>query len=112
MPKAGRPQKTRKKSAGELCMVKDGKLSRKGKSVTCVLCKCKGHNKRSCKAPSQTGASAGQNGGSKRKISTNATTGGSETAFTSKKRKNEGPSQTTGTQPGASQASQHGPTNA
>ena len=30
-------------------MVKNGKLSKKGKTVTCCLCKQQGHNKRTCK---------------------------------------------------------------
>nr|GEU37915.1 hypothetical protein [Tanacetum cinerariifolium] len=47
----GRPPKKRKKSAAELydVMVKDGKLSRAGKTVTCKKCGQKGHNSRSCK---------------------------------------------------------------
>ncbi|GJX21440.1 mutator type transposase [Tanacetum coccineum] len=46
-----RPSKKRKKSAAELYdgMVKDGKLSRSGKIVTCLKCGEKGHNSRSCK---------------------------------------------------------------
>ncbi|GJR34597.1 mutator type transposase [Tanacetum coccineum] len=32
-------------------MVNNGKLSRRAKTMTCVLCKSKGHNKRSCKGP-------------------------------------------------------------
>ena len=49
-PQPGRPPKARKKSAGEnIPMVDTGKLSRRSKTVTCVLCKTKGHNKRSCK---------------------------------------------------------------
>ncbi|GJY88113.1 mutator type transposase [Tanacetum coccineum] len=47
----GRPQKKRKKSAAELFdgMVKNRKLSRAGKSVTCNKCGQVGHNNRSCK---------------------------------------------------------------
>ncbi|GKE62391.1 transposase, MuDR, partial [Tanacetum coccineum] len=47
----GRPPKKRKKSAIELYdeMVKDGRLSRAGKTVTCLKCGEKGHNSRSCK---------------------------------------------------------------
>ncbi|GKB71194.1 hypothetical protein Tco_0932606 [Tanacetum coccineum] len=42
----------KKKSVGEdIPMVKYGKLSRRLKTVTCVLCHSKGHNKRSCKGP-------------------------------------------------------------
>ncbi|GKD35617.1 mutator type transposase [Tanacetum coccineum] len=45
-----RPPKKRKKSAIELYdgMVKDGRLSRAGKTVTCLKCGEKGHNSRSC----------------------------------------------------------------
>nr|GFB24528.1 hypothetical protein [Tanacetum cinerariifolium] len=51
-PRVGRPPKNRKKSAGEdIQMVNNGKLSRKSKTVTCMLCKLKGHNKRSCTGP-------------------------------------------------------------
>ncbi|GJY40675.1 mutator type transposase [Tanacetum coccineum] len=47
----GRPPKKRKKSTAELYdgMVKDGKLSKAGKTVTCTKCVQKGHNSRSCK---------------------------------------------------------------
>ncbi|GKE49522.1 mutator type transposase [Tanacetum coccineum] len=59
-PQVGRPSKKRKKSAGEVTeMVKDGKLTRKGGTVTCCKCGQKGHNKRSCKGPSAS-ASASQ----------------------------------------------------
>ncbi|GJU84177.1 mutator type transposase, partial [Tanacetum coccineum] len=52
-PQVGRPNKARKKSDGEdIKMVNNGKLSRKSKTVTCFLCKSKGHNKRSCKGVS------------------------------------------------------------
>nr|GEW62121.1 transposase, mutator type [Tanacetum cinerariifolium] len=48
-PRVGMPPKNRKKSPGEdIQMVKNGKLSRASKTMTCVLCKSKGHNKRSC----------------------------------------------------------------
>ena len=57
-PQIGRPQKNRRKSAGEILMVKDGKLSRKGKTVTCVICKKQGHNKRSCKDKGTSGSQA------------------------------------------------------
>ena len=51
-PQPGRPNKKRKRSATEMIdIVKNGKLSRKLKTVTCVLCKEKGHNKRTCKRP-------------------------------------------------------------
>ncbi|GJU78506.1 mutator type transposase [Tanacetum coccineum] len=47
----GMPPKKIKKSDAELYygMVKDGKLSRSGKTVTCLKCGEKGHNNRSCK---------------------------------------------------------------
>ncbi|GJY19098.1 mutator type transposase [Tanacetum coccineum] len=47
----GRPPKKRKKSVAKLYdgMVKDGKLSKAGKTVTCTKCSQKGHNSRSCK---------------------------------------------------------------
>ncbi|GKB02670.1 transposase, MuDR [Tanacetum coccineum] len=46
-----RPPKKRKKSAAELYdrMMKDGKLSKESKTVTCTKCGQKGHNSRSCK---------------------------------------------------------------
>lgn len=49
----GRPPKKRKKSAAELYdqMVGSGKLSRKGKTVTCLKCGTQGHNQRSCRGP-------------------------------------------------------------
>ncbi|GKF51434.1 hypothetical protein Tco_0147901 [Tanacetum coccineum] len=43
-----RPPKKRKKSKGEIVMVKGNKLTRQGKTVTCSLCQAAGHNKRSC----------------------------------------------------------------
>ncbi|GJZ61827.1 mutator type transposase [Tanacetum coccineum] len=67
----GRPPKKRKKSAAELYdgMVKKGKLSRAGKSVTCNKCGQVGHNQRSCKGQrgptvneSQANASARNSG--------------------------------------------------
>ncbi|GJR23908.1 transposase, MuDR [Tanacetum coccineum] len=48
----GRPPKARKKSADELSsqrMSANGKLSRAGKTVTCLQCHNQGHNRRSCK---------------------------------------------------------------
>ncbi|GJV87771.1 mutator type transposase [Tanacetum coccineum] len=67
----GRPPKKRKKSAAELYdgMVKKGKLSRAGKSLTCNKCGQVGHNQRSCKGQrgptvneSQVNASARNSG--------------------------------------------------
>nr|GEY62242.1 hypothetical protein [Tanacetum cinerariifolium] len=47
----GRPLKKRRKSVAKFYakMVKDGKLSRIGKTVTCIKYGEKGHNSRSCK---------------------------------------------------------------
>ncbi|GJT05954.1 protein LYK5 [Tanacetum coccineum] len=69
----GRPPKKRRKSVAELYdgMVKDGKLSGYGKTVTCMKCGEKGHNRRSCKGqrgsqstarqmPSQVGSQSSQ----------------------------------------------------
>ncbi|GKE24379.1 hypothetical protein Tco_1435891 [Tanacetum coccineum] len=55
-PQIGRPPKKRKKSKGEIAIVKGDKLTRKGKTVTCSNCKGIDHNKRGCKA---TGLSDG-----------------------------------------------------
>ncbi|GJT51257.1 hypothetical protein Tco_0977414 [Tanacetum coccineum] len=55
-PQIGRPPKKRKKSKGEIEMVKGDKLTRKGKTCTCSLCQGTGHNKRGCNA---TGSSNG-----------------------------------------------------
>ncbi|XP_021995761.2 uncharacterized protein LOC110892939 [Helianthus annuus] len=57
----GRPKKKRKKSVEELSQTQTqtqnteasipeaGKLTRKGNTVTCEICKARGHNKRTCK---------------------------------------------------------------
>ncbi|GJW30235.1 hypothetical protein Tco_0047110 [Tanacetum coccineum] len=53
-PQVGRPSKQRKKSVAEmevLKIIKNGKLSRKHKTVTYDKCKTKGHNSRSCTGP-------------------------------------------------------------
>ncbi|GKD59756.1 mutator type transposase [Tanacetum coccineum] len=47
-PQIRRPPKKRKKSKGEIVMVKGNKLTRQGKTITCSLCHPAGHNKRSC----------------------------------------------------------------
>nr|GEZ27488.1 hypothetical protein [Tanacetum cinerariifolium] len=68
-PQVGRPPKIIKKSAGkDIQMVKNGKLSRASKTVTCVLCKSKGHNKRSCTGPRKDASNKGSpsNAGKKR----------------------------------------------
>ncbi|GJS19818.1 hypothetical protein Tco_0448450 [Tanacetum coccineum] len=58
-PQIGRPPKKRKKSKGEIVMVKGNKLTRQGKTVTYSLCHAARHNKRSCdrRQPSQGGTS-------------------------------------------------------
>ncbi|GKD52173.1 mutator type transposase [Tanacetum coccineum] len=53
----GRPPKNRKKSKGEITMVKGHKLTRTGTTVTYSNCKGIGHNKRGCKG---IGSSGGQ----------------------------------------------------
>lgn len=84
VPKIGRPTKKRKKSAGEIEMVKEGKLTRKGKTVTCSLCKGTGHNKRSCSARGQ-GVGTSQSGPSVDGTRTASTSqAGKKTASTSK----------------------------
>lgn len=48
----GRPKKKRKKTSEEMNQKQvgtSGKLSRKGKTVTCDKCKHPGHNSRTCK---------------------------------------------------------------
>ncbi|PWA58539.1 polyamine oxidase 1 [Artemisia annua] len=52
-PQPGRPRKQRRKSTLEKSesMVKNNKLSRKGRTVTCDKCGCRGHNSRSCTGP-------------------------------------------------------------
>ncbi|KAJ0781446.1 putative transcription factor interactor and regulator CCHC(Zn) family [Helianthus annuus] len=54
----GRPRKMRRKDEMEKedSMVKDGKLSRKWKTVTCGSCGGKGHNKRRCTGQGSTAA--------------------------------------------------------
>ena len=48
-PQIGRPPKKRKKSVVEVeDLVKGGKLSKKGTTITCSICKEKGRNKRRC----------------------------------------------------------------
>lgn len=61
-PQIGRPRKARKKSADELSsqsMVDGVKLSRKGKTVTCLKCKQTGHNKRTCTGRPPVSSSGG-----------------------------------------------------
>lgn len=47
-PQIGRPPKKRKKSKGEIEMVKGNNLIRKGKTVSCGNCQGTRHNRRSC----------------------------------------------------------------
>nr|GEV35791.1 hypothetical protein [Tanacetum cinerariifolium] len=51
-PQIRRPPNKRKKSKGELVMVKGNKLTRQGEIVTCSLCQATGHNKTSCSSVS------------------------------------------------------------
>ncbi|GKB83278.1 hypothetical protein Tco_0950173 [Tanacetum coccineum] len=81
-PQVVRPPKNRKKSAGkDIQMVKYGNLSRKSKTVTCVLCNLKGHNKRSCTGLRKDAGNKGStsNAGKKRPRS-ETTTGTSQVA--------------------------------
>ncbi|GKF91501.1 hypothetical protein Tco_0275202, partial [Tanacetum coccineum] len=49
-PRTRRPKKKRKRSKHEdEPFVKDGKLSRKGRTITCQSCENIGHNKATCK---------------------------------------------------------------
>ncbi|PWA35861.1 zinc finger, SWIM-type [Artemisia annua] len=74
-PHIGRSPKKRKMSLGEsIPLVHDGKLSRKGKTVTCVLCKGKGHNKRTCTGVRNV-ASGSTNVGNNKRKSTNGPSG-------------------------------------
>ncbi|GJS45339.1 mutator type transposase [Tanacetum coccineum] len=71
-------QKKRKKSAREdILMVKHGKMSRRSKTVTCVLYYNKGHNKRSCKGPTSGQATKTKtiHGGSNKKRPTYGSSG-------------------------------------
>ncbi|GJU42686.1 transposase, MuDR [Tanacetum coccineum] len=74
----GRPAKKRKKSAAELFdgMVKKGKLSRAGKSVTCTKCGQVGHNSRSCKG--QRGPTVNQSQASQASASASARPSGNQ----------------------------------
>ena len=52
-PQIGRPRKARRKSNTEkdISIMKDGKISRKHKTVTCDKCGVRGHNSRTCTGP-------------------------------------------------------------
>ncbi|GJX98969.1 mutator type transposase [Tanacetum coccineum] len=57
----GRPRKNRRKTKEEKAqMVKDGKMSRAYKTVTCLKCGNLGHNSRSCKGQKDPGTSTSQ----------------------------------------------------
>ncbi|GJX26570.1 ribonuclease H-like domain-containing protein [Tanacetum coccineum] len=57
----GRPKKKRKRSQHEdEPFVKDGKLSKKGRTITCQSCKNIGHNKATCKGQEANGSAFGQ----------------------------------------------------
>ncbi|GJY26000.1 hypothetical protein Tco_0400726 [Tanacetum coccineum] len=62
----GRPRKKRKRSKHkDESFVKDGKLSRKGRTITCQSCRNTGHNKAACKGQGQkatTEPAIGQDG--------------------------------------------------
>ena len=83
-PQIGRPPKKRRRSAEEIStkkMTANGKLSRAGKTVTCLKCKQTGHNKRTCKQPSASvGGSQSSTFGGSRKASQSASVGGSHSS--------------------------------
>ncbi|GJX90361.1 reverse transcriptase domain-containing protein [Tanacetum coccineum] len=59
----GRPRKKRKRSKHEdEPFVIDGKLSRKGRTITCQSCKNTRHNKATCKGQGRKATTAGQDG--------------------------------------------------
>ncbi|GKA03366.1 mutator type transposase [Tanacetum coccineum] len=107
-PQIGRPPKKRKKSKGEIVMVKGNKLTRQGKTVTCSLCHAAGHNKRSCdrRQPSQGGTSNAAG------VGTQPSEGETSNAAGTKRKSkgSTGTSNAAGTQ--ASQASKGGTSNA
>ncbi|GJZ68742.1 mutator type transposase [Tanacetum coccineum] len=58
----GRPKKKRKRSKHEdEPFVKDGKLSRKGRTITCQSCENTGHNKATCKGQGRKATTGGNN---------------------------------------------------
>ncbi|GJS79515.1 crooked neck-like protein 1 [Tanacetum coccineum] len=59
----GRPRKKRKRSKHkDEPFVKDGKLSRKGRTITCQSCGNTGHNKATCKGQGRKATTVGQDG--------------------------------------------------
>ncbi|GJW77472.1 crooked neck-like protein 1 [Tanacetum coccineum] len=60
--KVGRATKKRNRSKHEdEPFVKDGKLSRKGRTITCQSCKKTGHNKETCKGQGRKATTGGNN---------------------------------------------------
>ncbi|GKB18782.1 hypothetical protein Tco_0852705 [Tanacetum coccineum] len=58
----GRPKKKRKRSKHkDEPFVKDGKLSRKGRTITCQSCRNIGHNKATCKGQGRKATTGGNN---------------------------------------------------
>ncbi|GJS14016.1 crooked neck-like protein 1 [Tanacetum coccineum] len=58
----GRPRKKRKRSKHEVePFVKDGKLSRKGRTITCQSCENTRHNKATCKGQGRKATTGGNN---------------------------------------------------
>nr|GEW01789.1 hypothetical protein [Tanacetum cinerariifolium] len=62
LPPKGRPRKKRKRSKHEdEPFVKDGKLSRKGRTLTCQSCRNTGYNKATCKGQDRKATTSGNN---------------------------------------------------
>ncbi|GKE95437.1 hypothetical protein Tco_1580292, partial [Tanacetum coccineum] len=62
----GRPKKKRKRSKHEdEPFVKDGKLSRKGRTITCQSCRNIGHNKATCKGQGRKATTEGSGSASR-----------------------------------------------
>ncbi|GJX90938.1 hypothetical protein Tco_0344264, partial [Tanacetum coccineum] len=58
----GRPRKKRKRSKhDDEAFVKDGKLRRKGRTITCQSCKNTGHNKKTCRGQGRKATTGGNN---------------------------------------------------
>nr|GEY64425.1 hypothetical protein [Tanacetum cinerariifolium] len=78
-------QKREKSAREDILMVKHGKLSRRLKTVTCVLCHSKGHNKTSCKGPTSGQATKTAQGGSNKKRPADGSSGRNVAAKKTKK---------------------------
>ncbi|GJU91781.1 heat stress transcription factor B-4-like protein [Tanacetum coccineum] len=77
----GRPRKKRKRSKHEdEPFVKDGKLSRKGRTITCQSCGNTGHNKATCKGQVGQDGSGGSGAGAVIGLSAAASEGGASVA--------------------------------